>query len=179
MDENYIQQIQNGDRDAFSKVYHEYFPGMCNFAFTITKREDEAKELVQDVFFSIWSKREAWQPKGSIRSYLYKAVKNRALDSLKHQKVERKWEQTIRNMYYSNIQSPEDDFCNSELANIIEESINKLPERRKMIFLLSREHDLTYKDIANVLEISIKTVETQMGRALKSLRKILTAYLSD
>ena len=179
MNESCVKQIQSSDRDAFSKVYYEHFPGLCDFANVFVKDEEDAKELVQDVFFSIWNKRETWQPKGSIQSYLYKAVKNRALDFLKHQKVARGWSENVRNTVSLNMQSPEDDFCHSELSDIIEESINRMPEKRKVIFLLSREHGLTYKEIADTLQLSVKTVETQMGRAIKSLRKRLGAYLFD
>lgn len=178
-DSELIQRIQFGDKEAFSQLYQTYFFNLCEFAYRYVKMPSVCEELVQDLFLNIWMMREQWEPEGSIRPYLYKSIKNRAFDYLKHQKVERKYldwrkmEQELDSRQRTLSLHQEEQ----ELAEAIEDAIAQLPDRRQEIFLLSREDGLTYREIAEVLDISVKTVETQMGRSLKTLRKLLSEYL--
>lgn len=178
-DAELIQRIQSGDKEAFSQLYQTYFFNLCEFAYRYVKMPSVCEELVQDLFLNIWMMREQWKPGGSIRPYLYKSIKNGALDYLKHRKVERKY-LNWRKMEQE-LDSKQRTLClhqeEHELAEAIEDAIAQLPGRRQEIFLLSREDGLTYQEIADVLDISIKTVETQMGRSLKTLRKLLSDYL--
>lgn len=181
-DSEWIRRIQSGDKEAFAELYRAYFFNLCDFAYRYIKMPSVCEELVQDLFLNIWMKREQWQPGGTIRSYLYKSIKNRALDYLKHRKVEREylawremeqeWETQNSKQHSLSLHHEE-----RELAEAIENAINQLPDRRREIFTLSREDGLTYREIADVLDISVKTVETQMGRSLKTLRKLLSEYL--
>jgi len=166
-----IQKIREGDKKVFSELYISNFNLMCDFGVGITRDEEVTRELIQDVFLSIWVNRKEWQPKGSIRSYLYRAIKNRSLDYLKHKKVEREWQEMTRHSNPENEATPHDNYAHAELESIIQKAVNELPEKQKMVFLLSRVQGLKYREIADVLEVSEKTVENQMGHALRKLRE--------
>lgn len=182
-DHDLVRQINNGDKAAFEKLYRTNYVQLCDFIHRYVDSPDICEELVQDLFVSIWSMKDSWNPKGTPRSYLYKGAKNRALDYLKHREVERRYlrEQKIKmeNEHLSASANPHNgEVVDQGLADKIEEAIERLPERGKLIFNLSRENGLTYREIADFLDISVKTVETQMGRNFKKLRKHLFEYLS-
>lgn len=139
---------------------------------TFLKDKDQVEELVQDVFVKFWEKRDQLQIQTSLKSYLYTSVKNSILNYIKSQKV--------RSSYANEMQQQEeptylsvDDFENVELQNRIENLVNAMPTERLKVFKLSRYEGLKYKEIAQKLGISIKTVENQMGKALKYLRENL------
>jgi len=185
--EDLVSRINNGDKKAFEKLYRTYYSDLCDFICRYIDTPAICEELVQDLFLSIWYMRESWNPKGSLRAYLFKGAKNRALDYLKHLKVERGYlkDQKInfKNEYLADYTYPSFELhskvedSEKELAEKIEKAIDRLPDRGKLIFNLSRNDGLTFREIANVLDISVKTVETQMGRNLKKLRYYLSDYL--
>ena len=175
-DLNLVCQIRLGHKNAFTELYRNYYVELCNFALRFVESPDISEEIVQDVFLNIWRRRKEWSPQ-SPRSYLYKSVRNKALDLLKHRKVELKWEKVTKVREIQHIESPEQLYEDVELNLAVQKAIDQLPDRRKTIFLLSRDDELTYKEIATVLDLSVKTVETQMGRALKTLRQLLSNYL--
>ncbi len=184
-----VQRIQEGDKEAFSDIYLTYYPDLCVFVERLIKSPPICENLVQDLFFKIWLQRTTWNPKGTVRSYLYKAARNRAYDYLKHQKFERsylerykmqqeiEWESRKSETFYPNSHSEPE--ANRELIEDVQKAIDKLPDRMKLIFTLSREEGLSYPEIADILSISVKTVETQMGRALRSLRALLSDYFQN
>lgn len=176
-EENQIRRIQNGDKKTFSELYVSNFTQMCDFAVSITHDEEVTKELIQDVFINIWTNREHWRPKSTIRSYLYRAIKNRAFDYLKHKKVEREWHNRNYQSNSENAETPYEQYTRAELEQFIQKAVDELPEKRKMIYLLSRIQGLKYREIADVMKISEKTVENQMGHALKKLRELVNKYL--
>lgn len=171
-----LASIQRGDKDVFAGLYRQHFIPLCQFAFYLTKDDQVAKEVVQDTFLAVWEHRTTWQPSGTIRSYFYKAVKNRSLDFLKHKKVVQNWEKTSR-VLPPESEEDEDKLTGAQLAAAIEKEIEKLPEKQRMIFVMSRQQGLTYAEIADILGLSVKTVETQMGRAFRKLRSSLKDYL--
>lgn len=173
---NLVSAVKGGDKDVFAGIYRLYFLDLCEFAFYMTNDSEVAKELVQDTFLAIWEQRENWTPLGTIKSYLFKAVRNRSLDFLKHQKVVRKYEKN--NPSAEEAESHQDDqLAQQELVTAIDKEIDKLPEKCRIIFLMSRQQGLTYNEIAEIQGVSIKTVETQIGRALKKLRISLKDFL--
>jgi RNA polymerase sigma-70 factor, ECF subfamily len=182
-----IRKIQSGDKKAFEKLYRTHYSDLCDFIRRYVGSPAICEELVQDLFLSVWNMRETWNPNGSPRAYLFKGAKNRALDYLKHLEVERRYlnDQKIEidNNLLSSKSNPEPGLFreveqpDQELADKIDEAIHRLPEQGKIIFNLSRDDGLTYREIADVLDISVKTVETQMGRSLNKLRCYLSDYL--
>ena len=121
---------------------------------------------------TVWEKRATLNPDRSIKSYLYTATKNRALKHLRHEEVKRKNKGKI-DLYSVAPSTPEDLIRHAETAASIGRAIETLPEKCRLIFKMNRFDHLTYAEIAEVLEVSVKTVETQMGRALHALRHAL------
>jgi RNA polymerase sigma-70 factor (ECF subfamily) len=175
-DQQWARKIREGDRAAFEALFHAYYGSLCDFAWQYVRSEDIVEELVQDIFLYVWERRADWLPQGTVRSYLYRAVYNKSLNHLKHRRIEKQWEVQHREDEPS--ETPEDALSFKELSDAIQASLDALPERRRHVFLLSRQHNMTYAEIAEMLGISIKTVETQMGRALQSMRERLAAFLS-
>jgi len=164
----------NDDREAFSELFHRYYSLLCAFAFQRLGDEAKTEEIVQGLFVRIWEKRGQLQIRKSVKSYLFRALQNELVNLAEHRKVEQKYLETLRKE-----NSAEAD--NQELPEIglmqkIEEAIENLPPRRREIFRLSREAGLSYREIAEKCEISVKTVEAQMGLALRQLRDALKDY---
>ncbi len=172
-----IQKIINGDSDSFRGLFFEYAKSLIYFSNRIVNDFDEAENIVQEVFVSIWQNRENLDPSQKIKTYLFVAVKNRSLKFIRHENVKHDSFETLQEIYqtYNNADS-ETNY--NELKSAIDIAINKLPEKCRIIFEMNRYDKLSYKEIAKVLDISVKTVETQMGRALKSLRQQLTNFIS-
>jgi len=150
---------------------------MASFVERFVHSPDVAEELVQDIFFKIWTKRGQLSDIDALKTYLYRAARNQALNFLRRAKLERRWqEERWAEGEPSTTFAADDDASGNELATAVQAAIDRLPPRCREIFLLSRDGGLTYAEIARTLGISIKTVETQMGRGLKSLRGALERY---
>ena len=156
----------------FRDLYERHYSKLCYAAFRILKDKDAAREVVQEVFTEFWNRND-WHQLESPQGYLYVSVYNRALNSLKRGRRFAS-EELIPE---GDMVAMEDMLENAELQQLIVAGIEKLPERCRLIFVLSREEELTYAEIATHLDLSVKTVEHQMGIALKRLRKHLSAYL--
>lgn len=170
-----FSQIKEGDKQSFELLFRSYYAPLCLFAKKYIKDEDDCEELVQSFFLKIWEKKASIVINTSVKSYLYGSIRNRSLNFIKHQKIKQDYQAEI---VYSttNEDYNSSNFMEVDLISKINKSIESLPGRRREIFVLSREHGLKYKEIAEKLGISIKTVETQMGHALKDLREKLKDY---
>ena len=167
-------KIRNGDRAAFELLFHAMYGQLCAYAVRFLNDQDDAEEIVQEVFVRVWQKREQIDINYSIKSYLYQSVRNASLNHIKHDRVVREHEQYELSM--GNVKDESDTLVTSELEMRIHDAIEALPEERRRIFIMSRDEGLKYKEIAEKLNISVKTVENQIGRALKSLRAELSDY---
>ena len=163
-----LARLRAGDRAAFEQIFRQHFDGLAGFAYRLTRSRAIAEELVQDLFLEIWMRRDRLVITESVRTYLFRAARNRAFNHLRRNKLERLWR--LRQPPTPDAEGVEDEHSTDELAAAIRAAIASLPDRCREIFLLSRDQNMTYAEIAKVLGISIKTVETQMGRALKALR---------
>lgn len=173
-DAELVRRIRAGDERALETVFRAHYAGMASFVQRFVHSPDLAEELVQDVFFKLWSKREQLAEIETFRTYLFRAARNTALNYLRRAKLERRWrEEQGTDDDPPTTFAADDETVEQEVATAVKEAINRLPPRCREIFLLSRDGGLTYAEIARSLEISVKTVETQMGRALKSLRASL------
>ena len=170
-DSELVRRIREGDERALEIVFRSHFQGMAAFVERYVRSPDMAEELVQDIFLKIWTKRERLTEIESLKTYLYRAARNQALNHLRRLKLERRWqeEQALAGEPSTTFAADE-DASGQELAAVVQAAIERLPPRCREVFLLSRDGGLTYAEIATTLEISVKTVETQMGRALKALR---------
>jgi len=174
-EKNIFKEISNNNEIAFEKLFHAYYGHLCLFASRIIKNNDSAEEIVQDFFVILWEKRNQLSIETSVKSYLFTSVKNLCLNFIQHRKIIHSHEKSVL-FNTKNKQADEDYFTEIYLAEKIEESIQSLPEKRRIIFKMSREDGLKYREIAKKLNISIKTVEAQMGLAIKSLRNKLKNY---
>lgn len=171
-----LRALKAGDERALQRVFRDHYAGMCTVARRIVYAPDVAEELVQDVFFKLWNKRESLEI-DSLKTYLYRAARNTALNHTRRQRLERahaereglKGEPTA-------VEATDDATAAEEVAIAVQRAVDRLPDRCREVFLMSRQDGMTYQQIADTLEISIKTVETQMGRALKSLRLSLASF---
>ncbi|MBW6535581.1 MAG: RNA polymerase sigma-70 factor [Mariniphaga sp.] len=171
-----FDKIKSGDEKAFEVLFRRYYPHLCLYATQILKNPSAAEEIVQELFVHIWERRTETEIETSLKNYLFRAVKNHCLNYIKHNQIKREYSQKIlaENEHFST----EYDFeSQTELFRKIEESISALPEKRQEIFRLSRQKGLKYREIAERMNISIKTVETQMGLAIKTLREKLRDFL--
>ena len=171
-----FDKIQSGDIATFEMVFRQHYQYLCIQAFNILKDADEAEEIVQDTFVKIWNKREELSITISMKNYLIQSIKNTCFNQIKHEQVKRSYQ---ADFIKSNQEGEHHDQVQvDELEKQIQSAINNLPEERKKVFLLSRKQGLKYQEIARELNISVKTVENQMGKALKFMREELKDYLS-
>ncbi len=170
-----IDRVNKGDMEAFREVYRKYVAGLLAFAEKFTDRAT-AQDLVQDVFMRIWVARESSPINESLQAYLFRAVRNRCINYLEHLKIKADYEarQTIdlqirEAAYY---QSPEQLLIREEQLNMVKREIEKLPEKTKDVFKMAYFDDKKAAEIAEELQLSVRTVETQIYNALKKLRSI-------
>ncbi|NUQ13193.1 MAG: RNA polymerase sigma-70 factor [Gemmatimonadaceae bacterium] len=176
-DAELVRRIRAGDERALEIVFRAHYAPMASFVQRYVRSADLAEELVQDVFLKLWSRREQLAEIETFRTYLFRAARNTALNHLRRVKLERRWqeEQSLSEEPSSSFAADE-EASEGEVAAAVQAAIQRLPPRCREIFLMSRDGGLTYAEIARALEISVKTVETQMGRALKSLRTSLQPF---
>jgi len=173
-DTDYAELIRTGDESAFQALFDAYAESLLDFAFGYIGDVQVCEDIVQEVFVRIWRTRTKLNPELSLRAYLYRSVRNEALKYLRHEKVEREAEGYLQALFYHpDTPTPEDELYHAELTVLLDRTIRQLPERCRTIFLMSKFDGLSYSEIAYILDISINTVKTQMGRAFASLRKNL------
>jgi RNA polymerase sigma-70 factor (ECF subfamily) len=168
-------KLKNSDQVAFQVLFKKYYAGLCHFAHQFLKDRELAEETVQDMFVKFWDKRAGLNIESSVRHYFFRWVRNHCLNQLQHEKIKKRYADKV--MEASGLEpDPGQYFIEVGLLQKIEKSIQSLPPKRQEIFRLSREHGLKYKEIAEELHISVKTVEAQMGLALKHLRDDLKEF---
>lgn len=176
-DPEIVQAIRRGDEAAFERTFRFYYQRLCNYASSLLKDAEDAEEIVQTVFITIWEKREDLEITLSLKSYLYRAVHNHCLNRFKHAAVKDAYREYSVNYLPQSYESVTEVIHADELSERIEKAIRKLPEQCQKAFRMSRFDELKYQEIADQLNISIKTVENQIGKALKILRTELADYL--
>lgn len=165
------------NRTDFEALFSAHYSRLCAYAYNFLKEQEGSEEVTQEVFFKLWINRYNIRIESSMESYLYRAVRNASLNLIKHISIREKYKKHNQQEIVYNEQVESDPANVSELELKIRNSIDLLPEQRRKIFILSRYEQLKYKEIADKLGISVKTVENQMGKALQFLRKELADYL--
>jgi RNA polymerase sigma-70 factor (family 1) len=176
-DNDLVVALRAGEEKVFEDVFRSFYPALCRYAESIVKDDAQAEDIVQQVFVTIWEKRMSISFQLSAKAYLYRAVHNRCLNYLEQGKV--------RQLYRNESVGKEEPLSAAadaggerrELQERISRAIEKLPEQCRLIFRLSRFDEMKYAEIAAHLNISVKTVENQMGKALRILREELKEYL--
>jgi len=178
VDSHWIVGIRNDSASDFEAMYRCYYEYLCQFAYRFVNNHAASEDLVHNVFLNIWKNRDTWNPRGTLRTYLYRAVKNQSLKYLAHRKIQNRTSfEDLTILPDFNRMNPEEKIHGKEFEKAVQKAVAQLPERRRIIWLMHREDKMTYREIADVLDISIKTVETQMSRSLKFLRSQLTEFL--
>lgn len=177
-----IHKIQTGDKDTFKKVYLEYFDVLYNLCVQYIRNERVAEEIVQDSFTKLWEIRQTLDDETNLRNFLYTITKNKALNYLRNQQTILKYQKNAKYLEmqfnYESLGKLGDTALQfEELKDMVNTAIDNLPEDIKKAFLLSRFQDKKYREIADELNVSQKTVEVRISKALTILRKELKEYL--
>ena len=170
-DDELVLLLKGGSEPALTALYLRYWDRLLTVATNRLDNHEEAEECVQDVFFRLWQRREDLQLSHSLVTYLAVAVKYRVINAMdKLYRLRNRWESSYADLAKYEVFSAEDYLLEKELKEQIAGSINKLPEKCRIVFKLSREQGLTYKQIAADLDISEKTVEAHISKAMKDIR---------
>ena len=180
MDNRYIHPeillgLKAGDEKAFDAVYKKYYGGLCAFASQYVPATDY-EEIVQDVMMWLWENRRTIANEISLKSLLFTITRNKCLNNISHQQVKQRVHEKLYQNFIAQFEDP-DFYILGELMEKLEQAIDRLPEEYRKAFEMNRFEDLTYKEIANKLDISEKTIAYRISQALKILRKELKDYL--
>lgn len=171
MKDDLASRIKLGDEKAFELFFHKYFINVCCYINKFFNNPQEAKEIAQDVFIKIWESKNDIDLNKTLEGYLFRTAHNLCLNKLRRLKVESKYAEIYKLVYIKHYElSAEESFLAKELNGRVVNAINKLTPRCRQIFELSRFEGKRNKEIAKLLHISIKTVETQMTKALQTIR---------
>ncbi len=172
-----FRQIQANDRLALNTLFAQHYEKLCRFANTYLRQPPEAEEIVADVFVYLWKNRHQLSIEKNLKSYLYISVRHAALAALKKQQpLYEDIDDILLETDFADVATPEQTLVHKELQQHIDLAIGALPHRCKQVFMMSRFDDLTYREIAEILNISENTVENHLVRALGHLRKALKQY---
>lgn len=172
-----VRKMMEGDRESFKYFFDKYYTHLCNFVLLYVKDPVLAEEVVQDIFVYFWESKHKLNINTSVQSYLFSASKFKSLNLIRDQRSHAKAIENMRGAAQGSDSLDESTFDNpEELEQILLDSIAQLPERCRMVFMLSKNEKLSNNEIANQLGISVKTVENQMTIALKKLRETLMPY---
>ena len=173
-----LQQVESSiSLNEFEELFRSQYQDLCSFANRYMSDLDSSEEIVQNVFVKLWENRKGITINHSLRSYLITSVKNACLNKLKHIKIREEYKIYNESVIESGSTDVHEEYEAEELAIKIKSTINSMPPARREIFTLSRNEGLKYKEIAEKLKISVKTVENQMGNAIKYLKTELSEYV--
>jgi RNA polymerase sigma-70 factor, ECF subfamily len=169
-DQELLMLLKEGSQAAFAEIYNRYKSPMLLHAYRMIQDGEEAKDLVQEMFAVIWAKREELHVTSSLDGYIYKALKNRILNYAAHQKVIAKYTDSLNTYFEQGSPASDDRMIEAELIAMIEKEIASLPKKMREVFELHRNEGLSYKQIAEKLNISDHTVKSQLQNATKILK---------
>jgi RNA polymerase sigma-70 factor, ECF subfamily len=173
-DTDIIRRIRQGDVKQFESLFRSSYVSLVRYARRLVKDQDNAEEIVQDLFYRIWKDREKINIESSLNGYLFRSVHNKCLHFIEHNRIVEKHAVEMSFRHPDSPESPSDILNYKELQAKIARILEKLPDRCGKIFYMNRFEGLKYTEIAEKLSVSVKTVEANMGRALKAFRKELT-----
>ncbi len=173
-----MTQIVEMNTAVLNDLFKAHYDELCRYAFSILKDQDVAEDTVQQLFIKLWEKRDAMGEIDNIRSYLFRSTFNMSLNEQKKmQRMPKSDEEAVRKSSLQSGNLASSLLAENELQARVDSAMMELPEKCREVFRLSRFEQLSYKEIAEELEISTKTVENQMGKALRIMREELKDYL--
>lgn len=175
-DRELLHRLRQGDREAFDAIFREHYPALVGAAERIVGDRAVAEDVGQDVMLELWRRRDTVAVEDSLRAYLFRAARNRALNHLRHERMKQRTAPYAAGEASARAEAPA-RVAEEEIDAAVRRAVGALPERCREVFELSRGQGLRYAEIASVLGISVKTVEAQMGKALRVLRERLAPWL--
>ena len=165
-------------QEKFEQIFYEIFPKVKAFAWKILQSEEDAEDIAQDVFAKLWNTPETWADKETWHNYIYTMTRNHIFNFLKHKAVEQKYQQQSEPEDYNYYSTDDihDQLYAKELQLLIKLTIDRMPEQRRKVFLMSRQEDMSHTEIAERLGISIRTVERHIYLALGELKEVLYLF---
>ena len=177
-DRDLLDRLREGDHDAFDAIFRAHYPPMVALAERMLRQRGVAEEIAQDVMLELWKRRTTLSFDVSLRAYLFQATRNRVLNHIRHEKVERLGQAAAASE--PTVQPrPQSVLIQEEIDAAVQAAVETLPDRCREVFELSRVQGLRYAEIASIMGISVKTVEAQMGKALRILRERLAPWLPE
>lgn len=176
-DTEILAGLKKSDKQVFEQLFRSCYGPLCNYVAGIVSDKDEAEDIVQQTMITFWEKRETIEITTSVKSYLYRAVHNQALNKIRHDKVRLVYSKEVQSFGEQESEPASGKILQQEMQSKIAEAIDQLPDQCRTVFQLSRFENLKYLEIANHLGISVKTVENHMGKALRLMRISLKDYL--
>lgn len=171
--------VSRGDQSSFKQIFDKYYRDMVIRAYQILQDEQLSKDAAQEVFLELWKNRSRLGPHIILHPYLKRSVSNRAINVLKSRRHHQSsGPEPLK--YLNNTDDDASEFLEQqELKDMIHSAIDRLPERCRLIFVLCRQEGLSHKEISDKLDISVKTIENQMTKAIRTLREVITKYQSE
>jgi RNA polymerase sigma-70 factor, ECF subfamily len=176
-DDVLLARLRAGSEEAFDEIFRAYYASLVGPAAALLGDRDAAEEVVQDVMLELWRRRSVISIDTTVRAYLYRAVRNRALNLIRHDSIVRRAEPLLAQTQQS-ASATDAAAVEGEIRRALTRAVAELPPRCREVFELNRAHGLRYAEIASALGISIKTVEAQMGKALRRMRTHLAPWLT-
>ena len=177
----WYRALRAGDERAFEALFRAHYDPLCRFVREYVRAPEVAEDVVQGLFVRLWRDHRKHEIRGSVRAYLYVAARNAALNHIRHERLahllSRRWQAApVDAPLPAAPRTPEEELASGEASAAVRAAIDDLPERARLAATLRWEHQLSYAEIADVMGISVKGVENQLGRIMKSLRASLAAY---
>ncbi|MEX0987774.1 MAG: RNA polymerase sigma-70 factor [Bacteroidales bacterium] len=171
-----LNKVKSSDVKAFEELFHQFYPGMCSYAESLVNQSSVAEEIVQDVFYNIWKNRYELKIHSSWQSYLFRSVFNNSMMHLRRSRREQPLDEQWAESQLTATEQPSEEMDAKELNAVLIYTLQGLPDRTQEIFKLSRFEGMKYREIAEKLSVSVKTVESNMGKALRALRSSIDQF---
>lgn len=172
----WIEGVQAGDERSFEQLYRFYYPRLGQFLLRQVRSKSDAEDILHSIFLSLWKNRSGLRPAGTLRAYLYRAARNRAINHQQRDSEHRELPADIPESLELEL-NRSDSLEYREFHEAFRKALAGLPDKRRQIFLMHRKDQLTYREIADVLGISVKTVETQMRRSIMHFEHKLRSFI--
>jgi RNA polymerase sigma-70 factor, ECF subfamily len=171
-----MHQVRAGDAKAFEAVVARYWASTALYAQHMVGDVDRASDIAQEAFARLWQRRAAWEPRGSVRIWLLRTSRNLIASEARRQAVRLRWAANVGRESPARPATPLQDAERAELRAAIQQAIDALPARRREVFTLFHVHDLSYREIAEIMEIRPQTVANYLQAAIADLRRLLSPY---